>query len=340
MHLNILISSYLEPELVSLIAATDDVTVHYRPDLIPVPRYLCDHTGSARELTPEQLDEWRDLVASADVMFDFDWSDYAGMRERCTRLRWLQATSAGIGGLMQRTRLDEADFIVTTAGGIHAVPLAEFAVMGALYFIKGVPQLTRWKQQHHWERYTTRQLRGSRALVVGLGGMGREIVRHFHSLGVDVWGLGRDNGHYELDELSRMITRAELDAALPEVDLVILSSPLTSDTEGMLGATQIALMKSDAIVINVSRGQLLDQDALADALAEGRLAGACLDVFTEEPLPAGHRIWELDNVIISPHSASTVSTENQDLVSLFLENLAHLRRGEPMRNVYERARGY
>lgn len=340
MPLKILISSYLEPELVKRIAATDDVTLLYRPDLIPVPRYPCDHTAPARNLTPEQLEEWRTLVAKADVMFDFDWSDYAGMRERCPQLKWLQATSAGIGGLMKRTGLDEAEFIVTTAGGIHAIPLAEFAVMGALYFIKGMPQLTRWKQQHHWERHTTRELKGSRALVIGLGGMGREIVRHFHALGVEMWGLGRDAGRYEMVELSRVITRAELDDALPDVDLVILSCPLTSDTEGILGAAQICLLKSDTIVINVSRGQLLDQDALTDALAEGRLAGACLDVFNEEPLSADHRIWELDNVIISPHSASTVSTENRDLVNLFLANLELLRRGEPLRNVYDPVRGY
>lgn len=341
MTTNIVIASYLEPELVERIATTGgDVIVHYRPDLLPVPRYACDHTGPPRDLTPDLLEEWRAIVAGADVMFDFDWLEPSTLAARCPKLRWIQATSAGIGGFMQRTGLDQSTITVTTAGGIHAVPLAEFALMGALYFVKGLPQLNRWKDEHHWQRYTTRQLRGSRALVVGLGGMGRQIVRTLAGVGLEVIGLGRSGGRYDVEGLAGVIDRSRLDETLPGVDLLVLSSPLTSETEGMIGAAQIALMKSDAVVVNVSRGQLIDQDALASALAENRLAGACLDVFTEEPLPPTSPLWDLDNVIVSPHSASTVRTENADLVALFLENLERWRRGEPLRNLYDRVAGY
>lgn len=341
MSINIVISTYLEPELVERIAkSVDDVVVHYRPDLLPPPRYACDHSAPPRSLTAAQLNEWREIVARADVMWDFDWFEPAAMLERCTKLKWIQGTSAGIGGFVQRTGLDKSSFIMTTAGGIHAVPLAEFVVMGALYFIKGIPQLNRWKREHHWERYTTRQLKGSRALVVGLGGMGREIVRQLAGHGVEVWGLGRTGRTYEIEGISKVIGRSDLDATLPSVDLLVLSSPLTPDTEGIIGVTQVGLLKSDAVVVNVSRGQLIDQDALIDALLNDRIAGACLDVFREEPLPTDSPLWDLDNVIVSPHSASTVRTENEDLVTLFLENLDHLRRGEPLRNVYNRELGY
>ena len=174
MSIDIVIASYLEPEQVARIAgAGEDVVVHYRPDLLPVPRYACDHSAPPRALTDAQREEWRAVVATAEVMFDFDWLDPASLVARAPRLRWIQATSAGIGGFMQRTGLDESDLTVTTAGGIHAVPLAEFVLMGALYFVKGVPHLNREKRGHHWQRYTTRQLKGTRALVVGLGGMGR-----------------------------------------------------------------------------------------------------------------------------------------------------------------------
>jgi phosphoglycerate dehydrogenase-like enzyme len=341
MPINIVIGSYLEPELIERIQSfDDDLAVFYRPDLLPVPRYACDHSAPARPLSPEQLDEWRSISAQADVFFDFDWLDTASMAQRCPNLQWIQGTSAGIGGLVQRTGLDQSSLTFTTAGGIHAVPLAEFALMGALYFVKGVPQLMRSKRDHHWERYTTRQLKGMRALVVGLGGVGRQIVRQMAAQGVEVWGLGRSGHSYEIDGMTRVFEHSQLDGLLPDVDLLILSCPLTKETEGMIGAAQLDLLSSLSIVINVSRGPIIDEDALFRSLSERRIGGACLDVFVEEPLPETSPLWDLDNVLISPHSASTVRTENEDLVDLFLENLDHWRRGEPQRNLYDPVAGY
>ncbi|MGA7833728.1 MAG: D-2-hydroxyacid dehydrogenase, partial [Acidimicrobiales bacterium] len=243
-------------------------------------------------------------------------------------------------GVMQRTGLDRTSIVATTAAGIHGVPLAEFALMGALYFVKDLPLLNTRKAQHHWERYTTRELRGLRALVVGLGAIGREVVRVFDAVGVQVTGLGRSGGRYDVAGLRRVIDRAELDSALPDVDILILSSPLTRETAGMIGAHQLGLLGKDAIVINVARGQLIDEDALIRALSTGALAGACLDVSVNEPLPGDSPFWDLENVIVSPHSASTVRTENRDLVELFLENMGHWRNGEAMRNLYDPVAGY
>jgi phosphoglycerate dehydrogenase-like enzyme len=340
-QLTIVIGSYLEPELVERIRAAPSAgQVIYQPDLLPVPRYQCDHTGPARPLSAADLDRWRSLTAQADVFFDFDWLDPAGMACRAPNLRLVQATSAGIGGFMQRTGLDRSGFTVTTAGGIHAVPLAEFALAGALYFVKGVPDLRQRQQARHWERYTTRQLAGQRALVVGLGGIGRQVTATFAALGVQVWGLGRDGGRYEFDGLSRVIGRAELDDALPGTDLLILCCPLTPRTEGLIGRRQLALLPPHAVLVNIARGQLVDQDALIDALADGRLGGACLDVFTSEPLPADSPLWGMGNVLVSPHSASTVATENTRLTDLFLDNLERFTEGRPLRNRYEPERGY
>ncbi len=341
MTINIVIGSYLEPELVERIASSsDDLVVHYRPDLLPVPRYACDHSAPARELTAEQVDEWKSLAALADVFFDFDWLDPATMAERCSNLKWIQGTSAGIGGVMQRSGLDRTSIIATTAAGIHAVPLAEFALMGALYFVKGVPFLNDLKEHRHWQRYTTVQLRGLRALVIGLGGIGREVARVFAAIGVDVTGLGREGRSYEVEGVTRFIGRSELDDTLGEMDIVILTAPLTSETRGIIGANQLARLPLGALVINVSRGSLIDEAALIEALRSGNIGGACLDVFAEEPLPASSPLWELDNVILSPHSASTLQTENEDLVELFLENLGHWRRGESLRNLYDPEAGY
>ena len=341
MTVNIVIGSYLEPELVKRIESfSDDIRVHYRPDLLPVPRYACDHSAPARDLSPQQLDEWRDTVALADVFFDFDWNEPASMPERAPNLKWIQVTSAGIGSFMQRTKLDQSSLSVTTAGGIHAAPLAEFALIGALYFVKGIPHLMERQREHHWQRYTSRQLKGMRALVVGFGDVGREVVRQFTALGVQVTGLGRPGRTYEIDGLTRVIDQTQLESVLPDVDFLVLCSALTVETQGMIGARQLELMHSESVVINISRGQLIDQDAFFSALTNHRIGGACLDVFEEEPLPADNPMWDLDNVIISPHSASTVQTENASLVELFLENFVNWRERLPYRNRYNPVTGY
>ena len=339
-ELTIMIGSFLEEDQVKRIEAHSSARVIYEPDLLPVPRYPADHTGKPRDLSAADLERWSALGASADVFFDFDWYEPATMPERCPQVRWIQATSAGIGGFMQRTGLDASGLTVTTAAGIHAVPLSEFAVMGALHFVKGVPQLRERQRARHWERYTTRQLAGLRALVVGLGGIGRKVAHTFAALGVDVWGLGREGKHYEVPGVSRVIYRADLNEALPQIDVLVLACPLTADTEGMIGAEQIGLLKSDAVVVNVARGPVVDQAALTAALRDGRIAGACLDVFAVEPLPPDDPLWGLDNVIVSPHSASTVVTENAALVDLFIDNLGRFSSGAPMRNQYDPGRGY
>jgi glyoxylate/hydroxypyruvate reductase A len=341
--LTIVIGSYLEPDLVARIAAAPSVArVEYEPDLLPVPRYRCDHNGRRRELSEDDLARWRSIAASADVFFDFDWLDPAGMAglAKNGRLRWVQATSAGIGAFMQRTGLDRSGLTATTAGGIHAIPLAEFAVMGALYFVKGVPDLRERQQARHWERYTTRQLAGQRALVVGLGGVGRRVAASFAALGVEVWGLGRDRRAYQVEGVAKVITRRDLDAALPSIDVVVLACPLTEETEGLLGRRQLELLPRRAVLVNIARGQVVDQQALIDQLQAGRLGGACLDVFETEPLPPDSPLWAMDNVIVSPHSASTVSTENEALTDLFIDNLGRFADNRLLRNRYEPADGY
>ena len=340
-RLTVVIGSFLEEDLIARIAAAQtSATVVWEPELLPVPRYQCDHTGRRRQLPSAELDRWRKLTASADVFFDFDWLDPASMPQSAVSLRWIQATSAGIGGFMQRTGLDRSGLAVTTAAGIHAGPLAEFALTGALHFIKGVPELRRRQQARHWERYTTRQLAGQRALVVGLGGIGRRVAQSFAALGVEVWGLGRDGGDYQVPALSRVIGRSDLDEALPQINVLVLACPLTAQTEGMIGAVQIGLLKPDAVVVNIARGQLVDQAALTVALRDGRIAGACLDVFAVEPLPPDDPLWGLDNVIVSPHSASTVASENAALTDLFIDNLDRFSAGAPLRNLYDPVRGY
>ncbi|MGC5360849.1 D-2-hydroxyacid dehydrogenase [Streptomyces sp. DT24] len=262
------------------------------------------------------------------------------MPVNCPRLTWIQATSAGIGQYVERTGLAESDITFTTAAGAHGVPLAEFALAGVLHFVKGLPRLRDWQRAHHWESHTTRQLAGSRVMVVGLGGIGREVARLFSLMGVEVWGVGRPGRSYTVPGVSRVHSFLDFEAALPDVDALILACPLTGWTRGLIDETRLRMLRPNAVLVNIARGPVVDEEALVEALREGRLGGACLDVFAAEPLPAGSPLWDMDNVIVSPHSASTVTTENAYITDIFTDNLRRRLEGRPLRNLYSRENGY
>jgi glyoxylate/hydroxypyruvate reductase len=341
---NVLVATPLEPEHAAAIEAADPrVSVLYEPDLLPVPRFPADHGGVPRALTAAQLDRWAALRRQADISFDFDWQAPADMPRNCPRLRWVQGTSAGIGGFLQRTGLARTSLVFTTASGVHGPPLAEFALLGLLYFAKGMPQLARWQEQRHWQPHAGGQVAGSRVLLVGLGGVGRAVARLLSAAGVEVVGAGRlppAERAADVPGVSSCIAVGQINQALPDVDALILACPLTEQTRNLISERELRLMRPGAVVVNISRGQVIDEDALIGALRSQHLGGAFLDVFAAEPLPASSPLWEMPNVIISPHSASTVATENGQLTELFTDNLQRWLAGRPLRNVYDRATGY
>lgn len=339
--LNVLIASPLEAVHADRIASADPrVNLLYEPDLLPVPRYPCDHTGAARGLDAVALAEWSRLRAVADVSFDFDWQAPAEIPANCPRLRWIQGTSAGIGGMLDRVGLVKSSIVFTTAAGVHGVPLAEFTLLGLLYFAKDMPGLARNKAERRWELHATTQLRGSRMLLIGLGGVGREIARLLSAVGVQVVGAGLPGKTYDVQGVSEYVADTQIGDVLGSVDALILACPLTARTRHLVGERELALLRNGAVIVNVARGAVIDEGAMIDALAAGRLGGACLDVFDTEPLPAASPLWAMDNVIISPHSASTVADENRLLTDLFIDNIRRWLAGEPLRNVFDRDAGY
>ena len=337
----VLIASPLEAEHVERIAAVDSrVRVLYEPELLPVPRYPCDHGGIKRDLDAAGLARWAELRAQADVSWDFDWQAPGELAVNCPSLRWVQGTSAGIGGLLERTGLVRTPITFTTAAGVHGTPLAEFALFGLLYFAKGVPVLARWQAQHHWERHTQAQLRGSTALLVGLGGVGRAVARLLDAAGVSVIGAGRPGRSYDVLGVTSYVDDTEISSVLPDVDALVLACPLTTRTFHLIGRAELELLRPGAVVVNIARGQVIDEPALIEFLESGHLGGACLDVFETEPLPPSSPLWELPNVLISPHSASTVADENRLITDLFTDNLRRWLAGEPLRNVFDVTAGY
>jgi glyoxylate/hydroxypyruvate reductase A len=340
--LKVLIASPLEPEQAERIAAAAPgrIEVIYAPDLLPVPRYVGDHEGRPRPLTPDQRERWLAHLREADILFDFDWLAPERLVEHAPRLRWVQATSAGIGERLRRTRLIDSDLLFTTAAGVHGAPLAEFVLLGLLYFYRDVPRLQSMQRAHRWERYTNRELAGRRALVVGLGSIGRTIAQRLAAQGLEVWGAARRLVAPPPEGVSRLLPMSEFAAVLGQIEALVLACPLTPETTGLVGTAELAAMPAGALLINVARGPVVDEAALVRALRDGHLGGAALDVAEVEPLPAESPLWDLPNVLISPHSASTVHGENGRIVDIFLANLRRYLDGEPLLNRFDRARGY
>jgi phosphoglycerate dehydrogenase-like enzyme len=252
----------------------------------------------------------------------------------------VQATSAGIGELLRRTGLIDADILFTTAAGVHGASLAEFALLGLLYFARDLPRLQRAQAAREWRRHCNRELAGGRALVIGLGQVGRVIARRLAALDLEVLGVRSREGGAAPDGVARLLPQAGLKAALGTVDVLVLACPLTERTHHLIGRDELAALRPGAILVNVARGPVIDEPALIEALRSNHLGGAALDVFEQEPLPAESPLWGLPNVLVSPHSASTVEAENRRIVDLFLANLERYLDGRPLINRFERGRGY
>ena len=337
----VVICSPLEQELVDRIRAVDDrIEVAFAPEFLASPRYPCDHGGPLPDLTPAQDREWHDLLAQAEIAFDFDAREPGRINENFPRLRWIQATSAGVGQYFTRWPLDLARVTVTTSKGVHADPLSEFAIAGLLYFVKDIPALQSWQQQHRWQRYTGRNLAGQRCLVVGLGNIGARTAKKLAALGVEVVGAVRPGGTSSAPGVVRTVPFDRIAEVIGDVDAVVLACPLTPLTRGLISADVIAAMRPGALIVNVSRGQVVDEPAMIEALRSGALGGAALDVVAVEPLPAGSELWALPNVLISPHSASTVAQENELITDIFCDNLRRYLDGVPLRNAYDPELGY
>ncbi len=261
------------------------------------------------------------------------------------QLVWLHSISAGVSQLMY-PELRDSGIVVTNASGVHAAPMAEHVVglviamsrdfLGAMRY----QARRQWAQQEIWDGPARpREIGGQVALLVGFGSVGRAIAQRLGALGMRVWAVTR-SGIADSALAQRVFPAAQLDAALPEADVVILAAPETMETRHMIGANQLALMKPSAFLINVARGSLIDEAALVPALERRAIAGAALDVAAHEPLPPESPLWSLENVFITPHVSGVSERLWPRETELLLENLERWFAGQPLRNQVELARGY
>ncbi len=335
----VVIASPLEPALVARIQEVDDrIDVRYQPELLPPPCYPCDHRGSDTfRRSHDQEGRWVRMLAEAEVLFGVPGDSTQGLVDVVAAnptLRWIQATAAGAGETVRQAGLTQnalARVTITSASGVHAGPLAEFAMFGLLAFARELPRLLADTRARRWEHYPVGELAGRTLLVVGLGAIGREVARLGAAFGMRVLAVNR-TGKAEVAGVAEVHPSSSLVDLMPQAQAVVVTLPLTEETRGVLDAVAIGRMPAGAILVNVGRGGVIDERALIQALRDGRLAGAALDVFATEPLPLDSPLWRLPNVLISPHTAALSLRENDRIADLFSENLRRYLRGDDLIN--------
>ena len=284
------------------------------PDWIE-PRFF-RHTAELLDMAPEAEIGWFDLEEIEPMVEAI---------KSATKLKWLTSIYAGVDGL-PLALMAERGVVMTNGAGINAVTIAEYVVMGMLNFAKGYREVVRAQDRHEWlmDSPGKLELADTKALIVGYGEIGQRVDRMLQAFDVHVVKVRRSAGE-------GVLTPDQWRARLGEFDWVILAVPGTAETEGMIGAAELAAMKPSAVLVNVARGSVVDQDALVAALTEKRMGGAFLDVTTPEPLPADHPLWSLPNAHVTMHLSGRAQAKMfKRAAARFIDNLGRYRRGEPL----------
>ncbi len=328
---------------------------------MPFPEELINKVAAVSPLVEITQREARkpediaDIVGNADVM-------YAGMAlpepVDAPRLRWVQVHFAGVDHLLEHPLYRQTDIAFTTSSGIHSVQMAEYTFGTLLALTHHIPAMlgdqakAEWTSKR-WDRYKPRELYRATLGIVGYGSLGRHIAQIGQAFGMRVVAIKRNvrtvtMDRYEIPGLGdpeaeipeRLYPPEALKSFLSECDYVVLTVPLNRETRHLIDAAALAAMRPDAILINIARGDVVDEQALAKALEEGKLGGAVLDVFSQEPLPANSPLWKLPNVILSPHVSGFSDHYDERATDVFAENLRRFIAGEKLLNLVQRGRDY
>jgi len=285
------------------------------PGLEPLPTGVELTTVSAEA-------ELREQLTHADVLVVTDFR--TGLLERCWpahhNIKWVHATSAGVDALLFPA-LVKSDLLLTNARGVFDLGIAEYVLGAVLMFAKDTFGNLRHQHAHRWQHRETELIRGKQALIIGAGSIGGEVARLLSALGLEVTGVARsarDTPHFK-----QVVANDDLEEHLPKADYVVVTAPLTPATEGLINHQTLALMKPQAVLINVGRGAVVVTDDLVEALQQRVIAGAALDVVEPEPLPAQHPLWDMPNVMISAHMSGDFVGWRDALGEQFKANLEH-----------------
>jgi phosphoglycerate dehydrogenase-like enzyme len=289
---------------------------------------------------PEQVsDELLDALGRAEVVFGFLVP--RRLPELAPHLRWVATPATGVDQLRGTAVLESDHIIVTNAGGLFGPLIAEHVLAMILYFAKRLRVFDDQRQKREWNMSRVQALAGRTLGVVGVGGIGVAVAQLGRTLGMRVLGVGRTAAEARsVPAVHQLYSRNELHALLAASDYVVLAVADTPETRAMIGVAELAAMRPSAVLVNVARGTVIDEAALVEALRKGTIAGAGLDVFAHEPLPTESPLWELPNVLLTPHVAASVEDYLPRAIEQFKENVGRYLRGEALANVFDRSRGY
>jgi D-2-hydroxyacid dehydrogenase (NADP+) len=338
------------------------IATHHRLDLWIAPEWFADRL---REEFPQlevvrmtAYDGIEKEIADADIAFTFSLRPEQFAEAK--RLRWIQSPAAAVHQFLF-PELVNSDVILTNAREVHGPVVAEHVIAVIFALAKRIPESVRFQKKHVWGQETLWQnhaapaeLAGAPLGLVGLGSIGRNVAQRASALGMKViavrhsyvsqkpGGVGRPAG-VKADRpefVDEVLPTSKLGEMLARADYVVLAVPVTDETRGMIGAEQFSRMKRDAYIINVGRGPLIDEAALIEALRKRTIAGAALDVFDQEPLPADSPLWDLENLLITPHTAGMTTKLWERHYTLFSENLRRFLCDEPLLATVDKKLGY
>ena len=256
------------------------------------------------------------------------------------QVRWVHSMSAGVEKILF-PELVESPVPLTNGKGVFTGSLAEFAIASILFFAKDLRRLVRNQQAGEWKQFDIELIRDRVLGIVGYGDIGRESARLARAFGMKVVAVRRRAALSNQDsDLEQTYSPDGLREMLAICDYVLVTTPLTPETRGMIGEAELGVMKNSSVILNVGRGPVIVESALIAALTAKRIRGAVLDVFDEEPLPAGHPFYALENVLLSPHSADHTVGWADLAIHVFIENFERFRAGQPLRNIVDKKAGY
>jgi phosphoglycerate dehydrogenase-like enzyme len=299
---------------------------------------------SLEVMQSENKEEALRLIEDADILLAGYFSRELFLAAR--KLKWIQAWGAGVDNFLI-PEMVKSPVALTNAGGVHPTPISEHVLGMMLCFCRKLHLFIRNQAQRKWERFESEEpaeqveeLAGKTLGVVGLGKIGTEIARKANCLGMRVIATKRDSSLPAPTGVERLFALADLNQLLAESDYVVLSLPLTNETAGMIGEAQLKSMKRTSYLINVSRGKIVQENKLIEALKKRWIAGAGLDAFENEPLPEKSELWSFKNVIITPHVAGQTPYYMERLTRIFCENLDRFIHKQPLINVVDKTLGY
>jgi phosphoglycerate dehydrogenase-like enzyme len=338
-RLRVVLATPLDEELCLLVEQREPrLTLVRDHSLLPRQRHAGDHWGDPEFVrTPEQQARFDELLDSADALYGIPAESATALRrtvEANPALRWVHTTAAGGGAQVRAAKLSEADLhrvAFSQSAGVHAEPLAEFALLGVLAGLKNLPRLQAAQARAEWApRWTMPLISDQTIVVVGLGSIGRAVAAKLALLGAHVIGVHRRE--VDAPGVDHIVPVAGLGDVAAQADAIIMTLPGTASTEKMLSTEVLARAKPGVTVVNVGRGTTIDEPALISALQDGRVGYAALDVFAKEPLSAESALWGMSNVLVSPHTSALHPAEDRLIAELFATNAGRLLDGGPLIN--------